>query len=379
MPREAGKEMKVERGIHMNCRKFAVLLLLSAPLALLGQAPAPAPSGNDAMTPASSDIRGAAYPTVSLDGRAEFRLKAPNAKSVLLVIGDGMVSSPDKGPFPMTKDADGVWSVTLSNVVVGFHYYQFNVDGLFIDDPASETFEGFFKETSGIEVPEQGVTFDQIQDVPQGALQPHYYFSKTTGKWRRCYVYTPPSYASDPSARYPVLYLQHGSSETEQSWGDQGRLDIIMNNLIAAGKAKPMIVVNDLGYADFAPGTAPPAAAQPGTQQFAAFESVVINDLIPNIDASFRTIADRDHRAMAGLSMGGSQTLFIALENQDKFGWIASLSFSHDGDESSPGRARSTPPRRVRSRSASRRPSAPSCRKLRACLPGNGPRRSPLT
>jgi enterochelin esterase-like enzyme len=305
--------------MHKFCCNLAALLVLGAPLALLGQTP-----NEDGLAPASSNIRGAEYPKVSLNGRAEFRLKAPNAKSVLLIVGDGMNKGTNKGPFPMTKDQDGVWSVTLSDVVVGFHYYAFDVDGLFVNDPGSETFEGFFKPSSGIEVPEKDVTYDQIKDVPQGTLEPHYYFSKTTGKWRRCFVYTPVGYDSNPTARYPVLYLQHGSSETEESWGKQGRVNIIMNNLIAEGKAKPMIVVMDLGYAQIADNSAPAVAGF--TQAYSAFEQVVINDLIPNIDANFRTIADREHRAMAGLSMGGMQTLVTTLDHQDKFAWIGSFS-----------------------------------------------------
>lgn len=257
---------------------------------------------------------------MSLDGRAVFRLKALKAKVVLLEGADSL----GKGPFSMTQNKDGVWSVALSDVVPGFHYYWFDMDGLAVNDPGSETFFGYGKPTSGIEIPERGVDYDQIKNVPHGDLRAHYYFSQTTNQWRRCYVYTPPRYDSNPAIRYPVLYLQHGSGENETSWGKQGRVSIIMDNLIASGKAKPMLVVMDLGYAQLSGNAAP--AGVGFEQSVKPFEEVILDDLIPDIDSNYRTVADREHRAMAGLSMGGMQTLIIALENQDNFAWVGSFS-----------------------------------------------------
>jgi enterochelin esterase-like enzyme len=199
-----------------------------------------------------------------------------------------------------------------------------------MDDPGSETYFGYGKETSGIEVPEAGVDFYSLKNVPHGEVRAKWYFSKTTGEWRRALVYTPPDYDTNRAKRYPVLLLQHGSGEDETGWTKQGHANFILDNLIAEGKAKPFLVVMDRGYATRA-GT-PPVPVGPGAsarnfqQAFSAFEEVVIHDLIPLIDASYRTIPDKEHRAMAGLSMGGMQTLFIAPHHLDQFAYIGSFS-----------------------------------------------------
>jgi enterochelin esterase-like enzyme len=208
-----------------------------------------------------------------------------------------------------------------------------------VNDPASKTYFGYGKETGGVEVPEAGALFYALTDVPHGEVRAKLYLSKITGEWRRAFVYTPPGYDNNLQERYPVLILQHGSGEDETGWTTQGRAQFILDNLLAAGKVKPMIVVMDRGYATrvgmqpvrFGPGTSP-AAVLPG---LSAFEDVIIKDLIPTIDASYRTIADREHRAMAGLSMGGIQTLFIALRHLDTFAYIASLSGPSVPDQNS--------------------------------------------
>jgi len=275
---------------------------------------------------ATSNVRGAQSPRIYADGRVIFTLKAPEAKSVQVAGGDGL----GKGPFPMTKNDDGVWSVTTPPAVPGFHYYWFVLDGVAVNDPGSETYFGYGKETSGIEGPESGVNFYDAKDVPHGEVRTKWYFSKTTGEWRRALVYTPPGYDEAPTTRYPVLVLQHGAGENETGWTKQGRANFILDNLIAEGRAKPMIVVMDCGYATKL-GT-PPVAAGPGAPPrnfqlaFSAFEDVVMDDLIPVIDASYRTIPDKQHRALAGLSMGGMQTLFITLHHLDKFDYIGSFS-----------------------------------------------------
>ena len=281
---------------------------------------------DDQAVPATSNVPGAEVPSVHPDHSITFTLKAPNAASVQVAGGDGLGA----GPFPMTKDDDGMWSVTTPPSVPGFHYYWFVLDGVSVNDPASETYFGYGKETSGIEVPEPGAEYYAIGNVPHGEVRAKSYFSKTTGEWRRAMVYTPPDYDKHPTTRYPVLILQHGSGENETGWTRQGRAQFILDNLIAAGRAKPMIVVMDRGYAirSGAPKTAVGSNAwlQDLQGAFSAYEDVVIHDLIPAIDSSYRTIPDRQHRAMAGLSMGGMQTLFIALQHLDMFSYIASLS-----------------------------------------------------
>jgi enterochelin esterase-like enzyme len=272
-----------------------------------------------------SNVYGAATPSISERG-ITFTLKAPDAHSVQIAGGDGL----GPGPFPMTKDADGTWSATIPPAVPGFHYYWFVLDGVAVNDPSSETFFGYGKETSGIEVPERGAEYYALRDVPHGDVREKRYFSKSTGGWRRAMVYTPPAYDRDLKARYPVLILQHGSGEDESGWTRQGKAQLILDNLIAAGKAKPMIVVMERGYAEHV--AAPPFKLAAGTPAaavkaaFGEFEDLIVHDLIPTIDASYRTIPDREHRAMAGLSMGGMQTLFIALHHLDLFAYVGSLS-----------------------------------------------------
>lgn len=277
--------------------------------AALGMPVVHAQAAQDAV-PASSNVRDGQSPRIYPDRRILFTLKAPNAKSVQVAGGDGL----GKGPFAMNRTDDGVWSLTTPPAVPGFHYYWFLVDGVQMNDPGSETYYGYNKETSGIEVPEEGVDFYNVKDVPHGEVRSKWYLSKTTAKWRRAFVYTPPGYDKSLTTRYPVLILQHGSGENETSWIKQGQADFILDNLIADGKAKPMIVVMDRGYATKAGASG------------SAFEEVVIHDLLPMIDASYRTIPDKAHRAMAGLSMGGMQTLSIVLHHLDQFGYIGSFS-----------------------------------------------------
>jgi enterochelin esterase-like enzyme len=273
---------------------------------------------------AASNVPGAQTPSMHSDRRVTFSLKAPDATSLQVAGGDGL----GMGPFPMTKGTDGTWTVTTPPGVPGFHYYWFVLNGVEVNDPASETYFGYGKETSGIEVPETGADFYAIQNVPHGEVRAKWYLSKTTGEWRRAFVYTPPGYDDHSTTRYPVLILQHGSGENETGWTRQGRAQFILDNLIAAGKARPMIVVMDRGYAQPAGTRAPLPGPSGWLQNHTSFEDVVVHDLIPMIDASYRTVPDREHRAMAGLSMGGMQTLFITLEHLDLFAYIGSFSGS---------------------------------------------------
>jgi enterochelin esterase-like enzyme len=281
--------------------------------------------------PASSNISGQQYPRIDSQLRCTFQLKAPEAQKVRLHL--------DKD-YDMDRGTNGVWSVTTTPQVPGFHYYWFILDGANVCDPASETFYGVSRQYSGIEVPEKGVDFYFPKEVPHGEIRERPYFSKTTGSWGRIFVYTPPDYDSSGGTRYPVLYLQHGGGEDERGWVIQGRVNHIMDNLIAEKKCKPMLIVMERGYAR-KPGEPETPPRSPAGQtnspapdfrrMFGTLQEVFINDLIPMIDSTYRTIPDRDHRAMAGLSMGGMQTFNITLNNLDKFSYIGGFSGAGGG------------------------------------------------
>jgi enterochelin esterase-like enzyme len=287
--------------------------------------------------PAPTNIRGAEYPRIHADLRVTFRIKAPGAQKVEFGF------FPTKR-YPAQKDRDGFWTATTDPQVPGFHYYRMFIDGVQVNDPASETFYGTGKETSGIEIPEKGVDFYLPKDVPHGEVRERWYYSKTTQQWRRIFVYTPPGYDTNRETRYPVLSLQHGGGEDERGWPNQGRVGFILDNLIAEGKAKPMLVVMEQGYArrpgEPARSPARPRPTAPGqnrpaprdfSRMFTAFEEVMVKDLIPMIDATYRTIPDRDHRAMAGLSMGGMQTFVITLKHLDLFAYLGGFSGAGGG------------------------------------------------
>lgn len=267
--------------------------------------------------PPASNVRGARYPEIDADLRVTFQLRAPGAKEVALQPG-GSDNGLGQGPIAMQRADNGVWSLTTPPVVPGFHYYWFVVDGLAVNDPGSETYFGWGRPTSGIDVPERGVDFYHLKDVPHGTVRTHWYSSRLTGQWRRAFVYTPPDYDGQSDARYPVLYLQHGAGEDERAWSQQGQMAHILDNLLAENQAQPMVVVMDCGYA-YQPND---TAERPRNY----FPEVVIQELIPSIDAAFRTKPDREHRAMAGLSMGSMQTLQTTLPNLDTFAYIGGFS-----------------------------------------------------
>ena len=274
----------------------------------------------DAGKPSATNLPNAQYPKVHTDGRATFRFKAVDAKKVQVFTNYGLGP---RGHWDMTKGEGGVWSFTSPPIVPGFHYYGFLVDGVFVNDPGTDTFFGTSKPTSGIEIPEKGVDFFHAKDVPHGEVRSRWYTSKVTGQTRHIRVYTPPGYDADPKTKYPVLYLQHGGGEDETGWTKQGHMNFILDNLIAEKKAVPMVVVMEKGYATKA-GEQP---AAPG-RGFGggAFEDVVLKDLIPMIDATYRSIADRDHRAIAGLSMGSGQAMQIGLTHADTFSAVGAFS-----------------------------------------------------
>jgi enterochelin esterase family protein len=267
--------------------------------------------------PAPSNVRGRAFPQIHPDLRVTFRVTAPQAREVL-VAPRNRDSGLGLKPYPMTKGEDGVWTVTTPPVRPGFHYYELVVDGFRCNDPNSETYFGWAQQTSALEVPDPALTFYDARSVPHGEVAAVWYHSKVTGQPRRAFVYTPPGY-DEGRKRYPVLYLQHGAGESERGWSAQGRANFIMDNLIAEGRVVPMLVVMDHGYADL-PGE--PAGGRGSN----AFARVVLEDLVPHIDREFRTLADADHRAIAGLSMGAGQAMSIGLANLDRFRWIGAFS-----------------------------------------------------
>lgn len=296
---------------------------------LLGQTNEPA---ND-WKPAPSNQAGREYPQVNSEGRVKFRVNAPKAQSV-------GVSFRDSGAF--TKGEDGAFYGISRPLDEGFHYYTINIDGADVPDPNSHYFYGAGRWGSAVEIPAKDKDFYALKNVPHGQLREIYYFSKTSSSNRHCYVYTPPDYDKETRKRYPVLYLQHGAGEDETGWGRQGHAGWIMDNLIAEGKAKPFIIVMENG-GNIGGGprrtNAPPAVAGAGGTNgaprgpggfggfnFSAFEKVLVDDLIPYIDANFRTMADQPHRGMAGLSMGGMQTRTIGLAHLDKFSHIGVFS-----------------------------------------------------
>jgi enterochelin esterase family protein len=278
--------------------------------------------------PATTNVWGAEYPRVDSTGRVEIRVKAPDASKVRLNFWSGP-------KVEMAKQPDGFWTVITPSLVPGLHYYTLVIDGAEVSDSGSQAFFGGGKHASAIEVPEPGATYYSIQAVPHGQVREVWYDSKVTGTWRHALVYLPPGYDQDTKTRYPVLYLQHGGGEDETGWVRQGRANFILDNLIAAGRSKPMIVVMAYGYARRAGQPVPtlagrafgsPEAIKAMQEMTAAFEADVTEALIPFIDSTFRTLATRDHRAMAGLSMGGMQTFHVTLNHLDLFSHIGGFS-----------------------------------------------------
>ncbi|MGE4285950.1 MAG: alpha/beta hydrolase [Phycisphaerae bacterium] len=267
--------------------------------------------------PASTNQPGRQYPQVNSEGCVRAQIAAPQAQNVLLDIG-GVKT-------PMTKDENGVWTGDSQPMDEGFHYYQLEIDGAQVPDPGSMFFYGASRRGSGVEVPAKDEDFYALKDVPHGRISENLYRSEITGKQQRCFVYTPAAYDKNQSERYPVLYLQHGGGEDETGWSAQGRVGLIMDNLIAAGKAKPFIIVMDNGTWTMRP----PRTGQQGWPPKGwadEFRDRLLKEIIPMIDSGYRTLADQPHRAMAGLSMGGMQTNAIAMENLDVFSHIGIFS-----------------------------------------------------
>lgn len=263
-----------------------------------------------AQTPSQYNLDGKTFPQINPDNSVTFQFSAPSAQSVTLQLGRD---------YPMTKGERGLWTVTTDPLAVGFHYYSINIGGIAATDPTTHTFYGTSKFSSAVEVPESeadAAFYTPRKDVPQGAVRSVRFYSDACREWRRMYVYTPAGYEQEPETRYPVLYLQHGGGEDETGWIFQGRADVILDNLIASGKAKPMIVVMNSGY-----------ASKPDSQDsFDAFEQMMTEDVIPFVDSRYRTIADRSSRAVAGLSWGAKQAYDLALGYPEMFSAVGGFS-----------------------------------------------------
>lgn len=297
--------------------------------------------------PASTNQEGKQYPMVNSQRMVRAQISAPEANSVKLDIGGVK--------YEMKKDANGVWTGESAPQDEGFHYYQLNIDGASVPDPGSKYYYGASRWGSGIDIPAADEDFYTVKNVPQGSVNEVYYYSSVTEQMRHGYIYLPAEYYANPTKKFPVLYLQHGMGENETGWGAQGKTGIIMDNLIAAGKAKPFIIFMDNGLNARKPGEQPMGfgGPRPGGQRpqggarpaggqrprmsgadFAkmarrmggAFEEVLIKDIIPMVEKNYRVIADADHRAMAGLSMGGMQTHGITLNNPKTFAYVGIFS-----------------------------------------------------
>ncbi len=303
-----------------NLIALALSLALSGPLCP-AQASQPA-EAND-WKPSTLNQPGRPYPQVNSEGRARFRIVAPQAQSVNVSLGG----------LALTKGEDGAWVGTSRPLDEGFHYYHLTIDGGTFNDPGTLNFYGSTRWESGIEVPAKDRDFYALKDVPHGQLRQILFPSQATNTSRLAFVYTPPDYDKDQTQRYPVLYLQHGWGEDETGWGSQGHAHLIMDNLIAEGKTRPFLIVMTYGMTN--------DTRIGGLRNFniGPFQTVLVDELIPYIDANFRTLADQPHRAMAGLSMGGMETRQITLKNLDTFSHIGLFS----GGSISPADVDSTP------------------------------------
>jgi enterochelin esterase-like enzyme len=307
--------------------RLALFLTCSGSLCL---AQTEQPAIKEDFKPSTLNQPGQQYPQVNSQGYARFRIVAPKAQSVSVSLGLG-----GRGGTVLTRAADSTWMGTTAGPLdKGFHYYHLSIDGGIFNDPGTLNFYGSIRWESGIEIPAQDQDFYALKDVPHGKVQQILFPSKSTSTLRRAFVYTPPDYEKDQTKRYPVLYLQHGWGEDETAWSNQGHANLIMDDLIAEGKIKPFLIVMTYGMTN--------EVRIGGLRDFKIepFQTVLVGELIPYVDANFRTLSDQPHRAMAGLSMGGMETKTITLANLDKFSHIGLFSggtFSMDDVNKTPG------------------------------------------
>jgi enterochelin esterase-like enzyme len=293
-----------------------MLLLISGSLCLAQTAQS---TIKEDFKPASTNQPGREYPQVNSEGRVRARISAPEAKRVQLDIS--------AVKYDLTRDENGVWTGDSNPQDEGFHYYQIWIDGAAVPDPNSLYFYGAMRRGSGIEIPAHDQDFYALENVPHGQIRQVLFYSQSTDSTRRAFVYTPPGYSQNLTKRYPVLYLQHGWGEDETGWPNQGKVNLIMDNLIARGKTKPFIIVMTYGMTN--------EVKFGGLRNFdiKPFQTFVVDELIPYIDANFRTLTDQPNRAMAGLSMGGFETRLITLKNLDVFSHIGLFSGGSIGRE----------------------------------------------
>jgi enterochelin esterase-like enzyme len=258
--------------------------------------------------PPSSNIRGVKYPQILPDSRAIFRVKAPDAQKVQLDLAK---------KYDMVKNSEGIWEVTTDSLTEGFHYYSLLVDGLALVDPASETFYGMGRMASGIEVPFKGDGYYAEKDVPHGEICIKRYFSTVFNSWRQFYIYKPAGYDININEKYPVLYILHGGGEDERGWATQGKTDLILDNLIAANKAKPMLIVMPDGNV---------SGQGFGENTLRMFERELKQSVIPFVEKNYRAETGSKSRALAGLSMGGIQTLYVGINNTELFSYLGVFS-----------------------------------------------------
>ncbi len=297
-------------------RSLPVLVLLISLGTVLCLAQTDQPAIKDDFKPSALNQPGQEYPQVNSQGYARFRINAPQAQSVSVSLGLG-----GRGGTQLKKGDDGAWvGTTAGPLDEGFHYYHLSIDEGTFNDPGTLNFYGSVRWESGIEIPAHDREFYALKDVPHGRVQQILFPSKSTSTSRRAFVYTPPEYDKNPAKKYPVLYLQHGWGEDETAWSTQGHANLIMDNLIAAGKTKPFLIVITYGM------TNDVKIGGMGSFNLQPFETVLVNELIPYVDANFRTLSDQPHRAMAGLSMGGMETKSITLKHLDVFSHICLLS-----------------------------------------------------
>ena len=259
-------------------------------------------------TRAESNVRNSKYPQLTADHRAIFRIKAPDAQKVQIDLGR---------KYDMVRQEGGIWETVTDSLGEGFHYYSLLIDGVAVADPGSETFYGMGRMASGIEVPFKGGEYYALKDVPHGDIRMKRYYSEVSRSWRRFFVYTPAGYDTHTTEKYPVLYLLHGGGEDERGWATQGKTDLIMDNLIAEGKAKPMLIIMLDGNM---------ASAGFNASALKAFEAELMQAVIPFVEKNYRVRKEPDSRALAGLSMGGIQTLYAGLYHTDMFAHLGVFS-----------------------------------------------------
>ena len=267
-------------------------------------------------------------PDVESDGMVTFRLDAPKVREVKLVCVD-LAASIGESPKAMVKGDGGVWSLTVGPIPPGIYDYTFQVDGLRITDPSSHDISGNRRGSRGyfeVPGPEGAPRQDQWRNVPHGAVSMHWYVSPAAGdERRRVHVYTPPGYGGGRVTEYPVMYLLHGAGNNDSQWVFLGRANVIADNLIAYGKAKPMIIVMPYGHFDLPGGEAEDRTAR-RDRETRAFAKDLVETIIPLIETTYRVKRGPKHRAIVGLSMGGNHSLHVGLRNTDKFAWIGAFS-----------------------------------------------------